>query len=69
VRHLAQIAAAEAPVVGLPEQQALSYLRDNLHFELGPREKRGLQLFYTLAHKIGAVSAPQDVSLDGCPVT
>jgi chorismate dehydratase len=47
--HLPQIAAAEAPRVGLTAEQALTYLRDNLYFYLGTREERGLELFHRKA--------------------
>jgi predicted solute-binding protein len=49
VRRLSEIAHAEAPRVGLPEQECLSYLRDNLVFNLGSDQKRGLAEFYRLA--------------------
>lgn len=61
--HLDQIAAAEAAPLGLSRPECLAYLRDNLYFHLGPRELRGLELFYRLAHKLGL--APSGVEL-GC---
>lgn len=63
VRHLAEIAAREAGSVGLTADQALHYLRDNLHFYLGPREQRGLDLFRHHATQLGIVPAawPNDV--------
>ncbi len=45
VKHLAEIAAAEAAPLGLTRPECLSYLRDNLYFYLGPRERQGLELF------------------------
>jgi chorismate dehydratase len=51
--HLEQIATAEAPGVGLDVATCLSYLRDNLHFILGPSEQQGLQLFRQHAFKLG----------------
>jgi len=45
VADLEKIAAAHASSVNLPVGQCLEYLRDNLYFYLGPRERRGLQLF------------------------
>jgi chorismate dehydratase len=59
--HLNEIAAAEAPKLGLTEPQCISYLRDNLYFYLGPREQRGLQLFYDHAVKLGLAPAGVDV--------
>jgi chorismate dehydratase len=53
--HLEQIAAGEAPRVRLTRDQCLRYLRDNLYFHLGPREKRGLELFRKKAAELGFV--------------
>lgn len=49
VAHLEEIAERESKTVGLTYEQCLSYLRDNLYFFLGPRERRGLELFRELA--------------------
>ena len=53
VAHLDEIAGREAPALGLTVPQCLSYLRDNLYFYLGPRELRGLELFYRHAQRLG----------------
>jgi chorismate dehydratase len=53
VAHLPGIAAAEAAPLGLTVLQCASYLRDNLHFFLGPRERDGLKRFYDLAVALG----------------
>jgi chorismate dehydratase len=60
-RHLDEIAAREAPPLGLTHEQCLGYLRDNLHFHLGPREWQGLALFHQLAQKLNL--APAGVQL------
>jgi chorismate dehydratase len=59
--HLVEIARHEAPLVGIPEADCLSYLRDNLEFHLGRRQRQGLERFYTLAGRLGL--APADVKL------
>jgi chorismate dehydratase len=46
VAHLPEIADREGPPLGITPAQCLAYLRDNLHFQLGPSERRGLQRFY-----------------------
>jgi chorismate dehydratase len=51
--NLAAIADREAPQLGLTRPQCLAYLRDNLHFRLGPRERRGLELFREKAAALG----------------
>jgi chorismate dehydratase len=53
VANLEQIARDEAPQVGLTYDQTLVYLRDNLHFFMGPGERAGLRLFYEHACKLG----------------
>jgi chorismate dehydratase len=58
VAHLAEIAAAEAPPLGIDTDVALHYLRDNLHFTLGEPELHGLRKFALLAADRGL--APPD---------
>ncbi len=59
--NLAAIAAAEATGHGLTVPQCLSYLRDNLHYELGAGEREALSLFHSLAAKLSL--APTDLDL------
>ena len=42
--------------------KCLTYLRDNLHFHLGPREWRGLALFYEHAAALGITPPGRDLS-------
>ena len=49
------IAEKEAAPLGLSRPQCLTYLRDHLHFYLGSRERRGLDLFRELAGKLDVV--------------
>ena len=51
--NLAAIAAAEAAAHGLTVPQCLGYLRDNLHYELGPREREAISRFHALVAKMG----------------
>jgi chorismate dehydratase len=51
--RLPEIARLASPAVGLPEAECLSYLRDNLEFYLGPRQREGLERFYKLAKRHG----------------
>jgi chorismate dehydratase len=67
VNHLPQIAAEEAGNVGLPEADVLSYLRDNLYFHLGPREQRGLELFYQHAAQLGLAPRGLEFGLPTLP--
>jgi chorismate dehydratase len=63
--NLEQIAAVEGPLVGLSAERCLSYLRDNLYFYLGPRERRGLKLYYDHACQMGL--APRGLTFDVDP--
>ena len=50
--NLDVIAASEAAPLGLSRPQCVSYLRDNLYFYLGDRERQGLERFRDLAEKL-----------------
>ncbi len=58
--NLAAIAAAEAGRHGLTVPQCLSYLRDNLHYDLGNRELEALRLFRSHAVQLGLAPCPSD---------
>jgi chorismate dehydratase len=58
--NLAAIAAAEAAGHGLTVPQCLSYLRDNLHYHLGPREHEALRLFREHAIRLGLAPSGAD---------
>lgn len=64
--HLSEIAEHEAAPLGLTRPQCLSYLRDNLYFFLGPREQRGLELFYKKAAQLGLVPSGVELGLNDC---
>jgi chorismate dehydratase len=59
--RLTEIARREAPLIGIPEADCLSYLRDHLEFRLGKRQRQGLERFFALAARLGL--APADVKL------
>lgn len=65
--NLAAIAAAEAAGHGLTVPQCLSYLRDNLHYELGSSEREALSLFYELAVKLSLAPAGLDLAASLSP--
>lgn len=74
VANLARIAAEQAPRVGLSEAECLSYLRDNLYFYFGPRERRGWELFREHARRLGLAPAarsrnPVELTIHGNPAT
>jgi chorismate dehydratase len=47
--RLEEIARCESPLLGISEEDCLSYLRDHLKFRLGDRQRQALQRFYKLA--------------------
>jgi len=59
VRRLEEIARREAPLLGIPEEDCLVYLRDHLAFRLGGREREGLERFGRLAarHQLAPAGA------------
>ncbi len=69
VAHLEEIAAREAASVGMSVEQATCYLRDNLHFYLGHRERRGLELYFRLATELGLVARDLGCSSNDCRIT
>jgi chorismate dehydratase len=54
--HLEQIAETEAFPLGLTRPECLAYLRDCLHFHLGPSERQGLATYRRLAGELGFVA-------------
>lgn len=64
--NLAAIASAEAAAHGLTVPQCLGYLRDNLHYDLGDRERRALATFYEHAAAIDL--APSGLDIPGAVV-
>ena len=59
VMHFAEIAREWAGGDASREVRAFGYLRDNLKYELGPREQAGLSRFHALAAEIGVVPGLQ----------
>lgn len=51
--RLEAIARSASAGLGLTEADCLGYLRDNLRFHLGPRERQGLERFFELATRQG----------------
>ncbi len=66
VAHLPEIAAAEAAPLGLTEPECVAYLRDNLYFQFGARERQGLQLYHQLASELGMAPRGVDLGFSDC---
>ncbi len=67
-RHLEQIAQEQSRAMQLPLEQVREYLRDHLHFNLGPAELRGLALFFQRAAHLGLIANPPRILFDDCPL-
>ncbi len=62
VANVESIAREEHARFGLTYDECLTYLRDHLHFTLGPRERMGLSLFREHAERLGLVPQLEGVS-------
>ena len=71
--NFASIAAAEAKGHGLTVPQCLGYLRDNLHYDLGLRERAALALFYDRAAALSlapkGIDLARALALPGAPMS
>jgi chorismate dehydratase len=56
VANVEEIAEREHAAVGLSYAECLTYLRDHLHFYLGPRELMGLELFRNLHEELAGTN-------------
>jgi predicted solute-binding protein len=65
--QLDEIARRAASDLEIPEADCLSYLRDNLEFRFGRRQRQGLEHFFALAGRQGF--APPDTKLNFYPAT
>lgn len=67
--ELESITADEHEAFGLDYQSCLGYLRDNLHFQLGPRERSGLELFYQHAQRLSLVPKGRELKFHDCQIS
>lgn len=58
VANFAPIAKREATALGLGADHAERYLRENLRFHLGPRERRALEAFRLACEETGLIATP-----------
>jgi chorismate dehydratase len=68
--RIREIVAAHATASGWPTNLAAEYLGKILHYELGPRELRSIELFWSRCHDLGLISEVRPLNLyDGfrCP--
>lgn len=60
IENVKEIADREHQAVGMSYSECLTYLRDHLHFTLGPRERAGLRLFHEHASRLGLAPSAAD---------
>ena len=57
---VAAIAREWAPRMGLPESEIVSYLQENIHYQLDAECRKGLALYFELAAECGVIErAPE----------
>lgn len=66
--HFQAIAVAEGPALGLTAEHAERYLRQNLRFTLGPRERSGLELFCQQCREVGLLPDATPPTSNATPV-
>lgn len=66
VKNLETIAATESAQLGLTVPECITYLRDNLHFYLGPPEQQAIALFARLAGEMGFTPEGAELGLPHC---
>ena len=59
--HIDEIACEYAPRLGLATEAVKVYLTENIDYSLDEENRRGLELFYRLAHEIGLVPAARKI--------
>jgi chorismate dehydratase len=62
LNHVQEIAGDYSERLGLPQQELVHYLTDNIRFDLDEDCLRGLRLYYELAHQSGLIEEPAEIS-------
>ena len=56
LEHIDEIARENEPLIGLPQGELITYLRDNICFNFDDDMQKGQELFFKLAYKHGIIS-------------
>ena len=59
--HIDDIALEYAPKLGLPAEAVKVYLKENIDYSLDEENRKGLQLFFSLAHEIGVIPGEKEL--------
>jgi len=60
--HLDDIATEYAPRHGMSPEAVKVYLTENINYNLDEENRKGLNLFYKLAHEVGIIPAEKELS-------
>ncbi len=66
--NLATIAKEQSAKMQLPLELVEEYLCHHLHFHLGSKQLRGLELFYQYAAELNFIQEPPSIALDDCSI-
>lgn len=67
-RDIDRIAAARSAAMSLPYELVHAYFSQHLHYHLGPRERRGLTLYFRRAAALGLIPQHSPLMFDDRPV-
>jgi chorismate dehydratase len=61
LEHLDDIAREYAPRLGMAPEAVKVYLKENIDYSLDEENRKGLELFYRLAHEIGLIPGAKEI--------
>lgn len=61
LQHVEDIAREYAPRLGMAPEAVKVYLKENIDYSLDEENRKGLQLFYRLAHEIGIIPGTKEL--------
>lgn len=61
ISHINELADIYSQQLGLPRSELVSYLTENISYDLDEESLRGLKLYYELARECGLIEAARDV--------
>ncbi len=65
IAHTDEIAAAYAARLGLTRDDLVTYLTENISYDLDPESLQGLRLYYDLAHECGLIERVRELEFSG----
>ncbi|HKY03563.1 MAG TPA: menaquinone biosynthesis protein [Blastocatellia bacterium] len=65
IAHAEEIAAAYEARLGLKKDDLITYLTENISYDLDPESLRGLRLYYDLARECGLIESVRELEFSG----